>query len=379
MLSLKHWACIHKWTSLICTLFMLLLCLTGLPLIFADEIDQALGRHINPPKGLETQARVSVDTIVSAAQRLRPKDAVQFLSTDADEKDVWFVRMGKAVAADEASAFYSFDARTGALLGEYPLDTGLMNIILRLHIDLFAGLWGTLFLGLMGVLLMVSLVSGVVLYAPFMRKLAFGTVRYQQSSRLLWLDWHNLIGIVTLIWFLVVGFTGVVNTLATPIFSQWQHSQLAQMLMPYQETTLSDVHVPVQTIVSAANTAIAHKTLSFLAFPGNPFAGKHHFVAYLQGTTPLTAKLLTPVIIDAHTGSVVASAELPVYVTALLIAKPLHFGDYGGLPLKIIWALLDALAIWLLVSGLVLWWKKRNTPFAGRMATQLGNSAHNSL
>lgn len=379
MLSLKHWACIHKWTSLICTLFMLLLCLTGLPLIFADEIDQALGRRVSPPDRPETQARVSVDTIVSAAQRLRPMDAVQFLSTDADEKDVWFVRMGKTVAANEASAFYSFDARTGVLLGEYPLDTGLMNIILRLHVDLFAGLWGTLFLGLMGVLLIVSLVSGVVLYAPFMRKLAFGTVRYQQSSRLLWLDWHNLIGIVSLIWFLVVGFTGVVNTLATPIFGQWQNEQLAQMLQANQATPASSAQVSVQTVVSTANTVDANKTLSFLAFPGNPFAGESHFVAYLHGSTPLTSKLLTPVLIDAQTGRAVATAELPVYVTALLISKPLHFGDYGGLPLKIIWALLDALAIWLLVSGLVLWWKKRKLPYAERMASRFGKPVQDNL
>ena len=34
---------VHKWSSLVCTLFLFMLCLTGLPLIFHDEIDQALG------------------------------------------------------------------------------------------------------------------------------------------------------------------------------------------------------------------------------------------------------------------------------------------------------------------------------------------------
>ena len=36
--SLKVWYRVHKWTSLACTLFLLMLCLTGLPLIFKDEI-----------------------------------------------------------------------------------------------------------------------------------------------------------------------------------------------------------------------------------------------------------------------------------------------------------------------------------------------------
>jgi uncharacterized iron-regulated membrane protein len=33
----------------------------------------------------------------------------------------------------------------------------------------------------------------------------------------------------------------------------------------------------------------------------------------------------------------------------------LHFGDYGGMPLKIIWALLDLVTLMVLGSGLYLW------------------------
>ncbi|WP_414453334.1 PepSY domain-containing protein, partial [Enterobacter hormaechei] len=47
-----------------------------------------------------------------------------------------------------------------------------------------------MFLGLMGLLLVASLVSGVVVYTPFMRKLDFATVRAERSRRLKWLDLH---------------------------------------------------------------------------------------------------------------------------------------------------------------------------------------------
>ena len=36
-----------------------------------------------------------------------------------------------------------------------------------------------------------------------------------------------------------------------------------------------------------------------------------------------------------------------------------HFGDYGGVPLKIIWALLDVVTIIILGSGLYLWVARR--------------------
>mgnify|MGYP003918295757 CR=1 FL=1 len=41
--AIRLWYLVHKWTSLACTAFLLMLCLTGLPLIFHDEIDAAMG------------------------------------------------------------------------------------------------------------------------------------------------------------------------------------------------------------------------------------------------------------------------------------------------------------------------------------------------
>ena len=365
--SIKSWYLVHKWTSLICTVFMLLLGLTGLPLIFHHEIDHALGYSVEPPALPESAQRASLDGIVADAKARRPDDAVQFVVRDPDEPDIWFVRLGATVDAPEASAFYTYDARTGAYLHEYPLNQGVMNVLLRLHVDMFAGLPGTLFLGFMGLLLAVSLVSGVAIYGPFMRKLRFGTVRHGRSARVKWLDLHNLLGIVTLVWFLVVGVTGVINTLAIPIFGQWQATELAEMTAPYRDRPPLAELGSVDQALAAARAAAPDMALSFMAFPGNGFASLHHFVAFMQGTTPWTSKLLKPVLIDAQTGRVIETRELPWYVTMLLVSQPLHFGDYGGLPLKIIWGLLDILAIVVLGSGVYLWLKKHETSFEARL------------
>ena len=48
-MSIKAWFLVHKWTSLICTLFLLMLCLTGLPLIFHEEIDYLFGDELEAP------------------------------------------------------------------------------------------------------------------------------------------------------------------------------------------------------------------------------------------------------------------------------------------------------------------------------------------
>ena len=64
---------------------------------------------------------------------------------------------------------------------------------------------------------------------------------------------------------------------------------------------------------------------------------------------------------DAKTNAVTAVPELPWYLTALLVSQPLHFGDYGGMPIQILWALLDVATVIVLGSGQYLWLKRGKT------------------
>jgi uncharacterized iron-regulated membrane protein len=72
--------------------------------------------------------------------------------------------------------------------------------------------------------------------------------------------------------------------------------------------------------------------------------------------------MLTPTLVDVETGVVTMSGGLPWYLRALELSRPLHVGDYGGLPLKIILGLFDVVLIAVLVSGLYLWLSKRRSP-----------------
>jgi uncharacterized iron-regulated membrane protein len=126
--------------------------------------------------------------------------------------------------------------------------------------------------------------------------------------------------------------------------------------------------VPVDTVLTEAHRAAPGKQLSFLAFPGNEFAGPQHYVAYMHGTSPLTSRLFEPLLIDGLTGAVVDSRDMPWYISVLLLSQPLHFGDYGGLPLKVLWALLDLVAIGVLGSGIYLWLARRNVSLESKLA-----------
>lgn len=367
--GIKAWYAVHKWTSLICTAFLLMLCLTGLPLIFYHEIEHALGNDVETPVMAPDTPHASLGAVVDAAAREIPGRVPMFVSWDEDHPDQVFVSMAEAPDADRTkNRFLVVDARTARVLAEPPFRDTVMYVLFRLHLDMFAGLPGKLFLGLMGLLFVVAVVSGVVLYAPFMRRLDFGTVRRDRSKRVKWLDLHNLLGVATIAWVLVVGTTGVINTWADLIFKLWQHDQLTQMAGPYQNEPVPEKPASLDAAVKTAKDTAPGMTPSFVAYPGSDFSSKRHYAIFMRGETPLTSRLLKPVLVDAVTGEMTATRDLPWYATALLISQPLHFGDYGGMPMKIIWALLDIATIIVLVSGLYLWLARRKVPVEKRLA-----------
>jgi hypothetical protein len=104
----------------------------------------------------------------------------------------------------------------------------------------------------------------------------------------------------------------------------------------------------------------------FIAFPGTRFSSEHHYAVFMKGSTHLTSHLLTPVLIDAGTLQVTAVAERPWYMDAMGMSQPLHFGDYGGMPMKILWATLDVLTIIVLGSGVPLAGTAQSRETAGR-------------
>lgn len=358
--SIRRWSWIHKWSSLICTLFLLMLCITGLPLIFHEEIDHLVGEPEAPVMPADTP-RQSLDRIVDAARAYYPDQVIQFLSWDMEEHPhMVFVGLNKSLdASPDTRKALIYDERTVKLLDVPKQQEGFMYVMLQLHTDMFAGLPGKLFLGFMGLLFVVAIVSGVVLYSPFTRKLEFGTIRKSRSPRVKWLDLHNLLGIVALTWTMVVGLTGVINTLSDVMLYAWQNGQLAEMIAPYKDAERLNSLSSVEDAVHVAEKAAPHMESSFVAFPGTIFTSQHHYAVFMKGNTPLTSRLLMPALVDAENGKLTDMREMPWYVQTLFLSQPLHFGDYGGLTFKIIWALLDIVTIVILGSGVYLWLRRR--------------------
>lgn len=366
--TVRTWYRIHKWSSLVCTAFLLIACVTGLPLIFMDELIDLTQPHEHPVSVPSGTPSVSLDDLEQKTQRLYPSLRPYAIGFDDDEPRI-FVTMSRTQNPKSAADLHAvlYDQHTGKQLKQPEFGGSFLDLVFRLHRELFMGLPGELVMGVMALSFVLSLVSGTLVYGPFMRRLDFGTYRAKLSARVRWFDLHNLLGIVTLSWALVVGLTGAMNSVAAPLFGLWRAQTMPVLLAPYHGQPVPQHFAPIDQVVANAAKTLPQMEITSVLLPNEIVGSPRHYVVWTRGKTPVTSRLFTPVLVDASTGQVSMAKPLPWYLRLLEVSRPLHFGDYGGMPLKILWAIFDVVVIVVLLSGVYLWLSRRRTPIEAKL------------
>jgi uncharacterized iron-regulated membrane protein len=93
--ALRKWSWAHKWSSIICTLFMLMLCITGLPLIFHEQIDDLLHHQVEAAVVPEGTPPASLDRVVAGAVAAMPGQVPHFLIWNRDDPNLAGFRLSK--------------------------------------------------------------------------------------------------------------------------------------------------------------------------------------------------------------------------------------------------------------------------------------------
>jgi uncharacterized iron-regulated membrane protein len=369
---------LHRWTSLVATLPFLVLCLTGTVLIFHEEIDAAMG-VVPTAEGLEAAPHRPLAESVNNILAVSPGERV--LSLGIDPKDHPGVLLLVTAAATE-NTFDNAKLRFTRLADANPTDEHaldadktLTGFLLELHAQWFLGPIGELVGALIALLVLLSLLSGLVVYAPYVKRVVFGVLRRGRGPRLLQLDLHNFIGAIVLGWALAVTITGFLLGFGSIATGLWAKTELAEVRRMSDARTVDRRHPPLDTD-GAYRAALAAAPrgwhVNSIIFPGTDFSTDRHYTVLINGDG-LDERLFRVALVDAVDGSVAAVKELPLYMKAIVFSQPLHFGDYGGLALKLLWTACTWLTLFITGNGAWLWWnRKRKRP---RAVTSVGAQA----
>ena len=341
---------IHRICGLIFSLNMLVFSITGILLIFHEEIDAALGVTPRFEQGAQT---VTLARAIELARASKPDSNATYVFQDNEEYPgsilVGMSPAGSRALADSKPTF--IDASSGAVRNDAYSDDSFSAVVFRLHAQLLLGPGGALLVGVIGLALLLSLGTGVVIYGPMMKRFVFGALRRKHHVRTLVADVHKLLGVAAFGWTLVVTLTGTFLSIGSQLIQLYAVTELAELAKPYANSPIVTSFDTLDEAIKQAEQASGGRKWGLVALPGSDFASPGHYAVLLKGHTGLDSRMLTMGLVDAADPSKVDHRQFPWYLRALLVSEPLHFGDYGGMPLKLIWTVFTLITIAMTISG----------------------------
>jgi len=214
------WRALHLWLGLTLGLPMAVFGLTGSVLVFWQEIDAGLNPALFEVR--ETETRISLEAAIHAASQAAPSgwDSI-WLPVPATSGSAWPFhfyypdpRSGE-VGAESLNVFV--DPGTGSVIGQRvfyhpwnPFGHSFVGFFFKLHYAFFLGAAGMLVVGVIGVLLLASTASGVVIWWPrggkWRRALS---IKRRASAVRLTPDLHQVAAIYPLLVLLAVLVSGL--------------------------------------------------------------------------------------------------------------------------------------------------------------------------
>lgn len=349
---------IHHWAGLYAGILIGVLSLTGALAVFIPEIDALIQKHYY---SVSSAPATTLNFGKSLEQLTQTYPDYNFLAIDLPDEPWQAAGIQIAVkdaVTKKANRYYFFvDTGKDELVGNRDHANSLANYLRQMHVRLYEGTWGRQLVGLGGIALVTVVVTGLLIYGDFMKRQAYPSIRRNRGLRILLADWHKILGISALLFNLVIGLTGAWLGLQ-PKLMQWFSMQApnafkAPVIMESGADKATTINWPAA--MQAARQQFPELEVSSimpsgdgsntLVFRGN-IAGQ---VYERNANTLILSKTgLKPIFkYDMR--------AQPLSHKFYFIQEALHFGDFGGLTLKILYALLGLVSGFLSISGFVVY------------------------
>lgn len=368
---------LHSWLGLFTGIFLLLLGLSGSVLVFRHELDHLANRSqltvsAQPtPPGSEVLQRC-YQTMLTRYPNL---DDVAWLNPDAGPTEAYDFRLylNDAKLFTYDLGILSIDPYTGAILREGKLSDfspSFIEWLFQFHFSFQLGVPGAALTALFGLTMLGSLLTGLVIYRKMMWKvLTFRQRINRKNWRTLSSDLHRVVGVWSLVLNAVIFFTGFWMNLFAFEANTWQTEQTP---------TPANTPMPVSADVlyRKARQQMPDLVPSYVYLstqPERPFrvSGPIRGQWALWGSGNTIS--LDPV--NGQVRKVRRIDQLPLGERIEATFFPLHVGNYGGLPLKLLYVLIGLTPGLLAITGFLLWWRRARKPARSQSPQQARVSA----
>lgn len=360
----------HLYAGLTVGALLALIGLTGSLLVFDDEIDRKMnGDLLRVEAGASS---VPLQIIIDQVKAAYPQETVARIRLPRDAANSGGVYEVCFKAKQDARCVY-IEPATARIMGERVPNDSLKQRVFLLHRKLLSGDTGEMFVGVMGVLLLLMSLSGLWLWLP--RKawsvIVRDPLRLVRNLRLKtrgnWKTFafslHKTVGVFALLFLCVSGATG-----AYMAFHDWLDPALnfitrsparprPPSITRQTDTTSSSArHASLDVLIDRARHIFANDAeatmINFPATPTQPLA-----VRFKQATE-LHPNGRSIVYLDPQSAIVVGvedATRAPLSTRIANLMYPLHVGRVGGVFTRILQVFVGLVPALLFFSGLLMW------------------------
>ncbi len=359
----KLWFLVHSWLALPLWIFVFFVCVTGTIATVSQEIVWLANPAVRANAPSSDAQMLGYDAILQAVELEHPTAVVQSISRPVKSQ---FALAVSVSYPDATTASLYVNPYTGHIQGSssgFSFQAFMRALHGWLLIPFTNGFsLGWYIVAFLGLPMLGSLVTGLVVYKRFWRGFLKPRLRRGQGARIFWGDFHRLAGIWSIPFIAIIAVTSIWFLSQAVLFD----NQISFSTAGVPPVVAREDIPPVQAgapppMISLDRAAeIGQQTFPDLqpSFVSLPFNAYSHIGVGGRGGYPL---LFETMGINPYTGAVEHTRRVSDRSGLELVTesmRPLHTGDFAGTWLKLVYCFFGLLLSMMVFSGMMIWTKR---------------------
>ncbi|QDH78693.1 PepSY domain-containing protein [Echinicola soli] len=347
---------IHNWIGLYVGVVIAFLSITGAAALFRPEVDRLLNPLLT--KVTPQPDQVSLTTAVEAVLATHPNHELFEIELPKEYLDTWNIRLRpKDPDPIQPTVWEVFvNPYSGEVLGERNYFKSFSYFLRNIHVRLYEAQYGRQLVGLAGIALLISTITGLLIYGRFTKKQAFGKIR-KKNLRITQADLHKFVGISALAFNLAIAITGAWLGLQVYLMQGFDMKQPNGFVRNEKVFTADqDANYALDYEAVLETTGKEFPALKVWNIrPTTNGEGIIQVLGNVQGQA--YERRSNKLFLDKKDFSVQRKYNISDQGFGdklYYVQESFHFGDFGGLPLKLLYCVLALGSAFLSLSGFII-------------------------
>ncbi|RZJ86185.1 MAG: PepSY domain-containing protein [Chryseobacterium sp.] len=351
---------IHHWAGLYTGIIIGILCFTGALAVFIPEIDVLIQKNYYSVSALPSVPGdlPRINNALTETKKQYPN--MSGLLIDMPEKPGQIATFSFQVKGKQKSDNKNYslfvDPVRDKVLGDRDRQNSFVNYLRQIHVRLYEGFWGRQLVGLGGIAFIIVTITGFLIYGKFMKKQSYPKIR-RKNTRIWMADWHKILGISALAFNFVIACSGAWLGLQPKLMTWFDIKapndyQIGETVDPKED---AKIVVDWDKVFKVVKQEFPELKPGYVR-PSEDGTATVEVHGSVEGQ--VYEKNINTIVLEKNTYKPVFKFDLrnASFRDRFYSAQEaLHFGDFGGLGLKIVYTILGLVSSFLSISGFVVY------------------------